>query len=189
MTELASMKKEWYASNNIKNLDTGAVEDATLDVINTVMFVKTVATKAVQRIYYGSKKLATNVANLFTSRPVVKTIVKNETKLERVNNAILTDGERKGLMGIRGKIELNTPKGMGRNKDTIINGRKYWGHILDRMQDRGIPLSAVENCIKNGKRLPAHSNRIKYYDSTNKLSVVVEKETGDLVSVTFETLK
>ena len=119
LPDLASMKKAWDISNNIKNLDKGTVEDATLDVINTVMFVKTVATKTVQGIYYGSKKLATNVANLFTSRPVVKTIIKNDAKLERLATKFPS------TKGYANKIKHEEELSVLRNKyKSLISGQK-----------------------------------------------------------------
>ena len=34
-----------------------------------------------------------------------------------------------------------------RNESAVINGRKYTGHALDRMQDRGFMPSVIENAI------------------------------------------
>ena len=84
LDEVTLIKNSWNESNNIKELDTGHIKDASIDVINTVMFVRTVAVKTAQGLYYGSKKLTTHVINLFKSRQVVKTIVKNDKKLERL---------------------------------------------------------------------------------------------------------
>ena len=99
----------------------------------------------------------------------------------------MSEAERKGFRGIRGQTEWHTPKGFGRNEDKIINGRKYWGHALDRMQYRGIPFSAVENCIKNGKIGPARrASRLEYYDKVNGIEVIIGKDTGDVISVIFK---
>ena len=38
-----------------------------------------------------------------------------------------------------------------RDQPGTISNREYSGHALDRMQDRGITPSVVENTIKNGK--------------------------------------
>ena len=38
----------------------------------------------------------------------------------------------------------------GRNKPTTIMGRDYSGHALDRMQERGLVPSVVENTIAHG---------------------------------------
>ena len=168
---------KWEAEKvHISNIKEG-VDDCSLDFAMFASGIK------------GVVSTATTAWKLFFSRKVTETAVKNATKIEKVVNDCLTEAERKGFRGIRGKIEFNTPKGMARNRDTMINGRKYWGHVLDRMQDRGVPISAIESCIKTGKRLVAHSGREKYYDAVNKLSVVVDKKSGDVVTVMWETLK
>ncbi len=82
---------------------------------------------------------------------------------------------------------MHTPKGFGRNKDRVINGRNYWGHVLDRMQDRGIPFSVVENCIKNGKIVFSKKQafRLEHHDIVNNIRVITDKNTGDVISVIF----
>ena len=104
---------------------------------------------------------------------------------------IISEAERKGFRGVRGQIELHTPKGFGRNKDRVINGRSYWGHVLDRMQDRGIPFSVVEDCIKNGKVVPSKKQvcRLEHHDKVNNIRVITDKNTGDVISVIFEGVK
>ena len=88
---------------------------------------------------------------------------------------ILFHWQKKGFRGVRGQIELHTPKesvGFGRNKDRVINGRNYWGHVLDRLQDRGIPFSVVEDCIKNGKVVPFKKQafRLVHHDEVNNIT-------------------
>ncbi len=114
------------------------------------------------------------------------TSTSGESASKNVDN-IISEAERKGFRGVRGQIELHTPKGFGRSKDRVINGRKYWGHALDRMQDRGIPLSAVEDCIKNGKVVPSTKqvSRLEHYDAVNNIKVITDKNTGDVISVIF----
>lgn len=45
----------------------------------------------------------------------------------------------------------------GTNKPAKINGRDYTGHSQDRMQERGIPPSAVEDAIINGSSSPGNT--------------------------------
>lgn len=85
---------------------------------------------------------------------------------------------RNRIMGNKNN-QYNQPKNPKyqslRNEDTIINGRLYSGHALDRMQDRGIPISVVEETIMYGKKTSTYSKRIQYYDSKNNITVVTEK--------------
>ncbi len=68
-----------------------------------------------------------------------------------------------------------------RNESSIIYGRKYTGHALDRMQDRGFMPSVIENAIKNNTRAPnKFAGRVQFYDSTNNISVVTEN--GEVVT-------
>ena len=146
------------------------------------------------------KQVGREAFEKFATRSVAKALIANEGKIQKATQIFkgakkdgkeLTEAERRGFKGIRGKLELNTPKGMGRNHDTIINGKKYWGHALDRMQDRGIPLSAVENCIKTGKRVTSKKDPLCWecHDAMNNIKVVTKKETGDVVSVMFGAMK
>ncbi len=67
--------------------------------------------------------------------------------------------------------------------DEIINGRKYFGHALDQMQNRGIPPSVVENAIKTGNKTPDPiTGRIQYHDPINKITVIIEEKTGDVIT-------
>ena len=40
------------------------------------------------------------------------------------------------------------------NKPQIISGRKYSGHAIDRMQERGLTPTVIEHIIKNGSKVP-----------------------------------
>lgn len=76
-----------------------------------------------------------------------------------------------------------------RNIETEINGRLFSGHALDQMQNRGIPLSEVENAIQNGTPTD-NSNRgtTVYYDSVNNVSIVTNSVTGNVITVSYEHL-
>ena len=65
-----------------------------------------------------------------------------------------------------------------RNMPTNIGGRDYSRHALDRMQDRGIPPSVVENTIKNGKKSPSRDGTFSHYDSTNNVTVITNNSGG-----------
>lgn len=72
----------------------------------------------------------------------------------------------------------------GANASTIILGRQYSGHAIDRLQGRGIPPSAVENAISTGQQLPgSRSGTTLYYDPVNELTVVTNTVTGRIITV------
>lgn len=88
-----------------------------------------------------------------------------------------TEGYRNYLSG-NSRLQFNQPKNPKyqplRNEDQILNGGVYSGHALDRMQDRGIPISVVEETIKYGKKSSSYSGRIQYYDAKNNITVITE---------------
>lgn len=83
---------------------------------------------------------------------------------------------------------MNQPKNPSyqpvRNEDAVIAGRHFSKHAIDRMQDRGILPSVVENAISNGKPTPSRGGTTIHYDATNKVSVVTNK-SGGVVTVTY----
>ncbi len=70
-----------------------------------------------------------------------------------------------------------------RNEPAIIHGRKYTGHALDRMQDRGFMSSVIENTISKGQALPgSFAGTLEHYDALNKVKVVVG-ESGQVITI------
>jgi len=70
-----------------------------------------------------------------------------------------------------------------RNQAAKINGRQYSEHALDRMQDRGLMPSCIENVLKTGRVSPADfPGGLEYYDSMNRLRVVVG-ERGKVITI------
>nr|WP_312838237.1 DUF4258 domain-containing protein [Pantoea piersonii] len=65
-----------------------------------------------------------------------------------------------------------------------IKNRKCSEHALDRMLDRGIFPSVVENTIRNGKSTPSRGGTTVHYDPESKVSVVTN-ESGKLVTVKY----
>jgi filamentous hemagglutinin len=84
--------------------------------------------------------------------------------------------------------QMNQPKNKDyqpvRNEATNINGLDYSAHAVDRMQDRGIPPSVVENTIKYGVSKPNGGGKTSYYDSGNNVSVIVNNK-GSVVTVQY----
>ncbi|NDL71496.1 DUF4258 domain-containing protein, partial [Vreelandella alkaliphila] len=86
------------------------------------------------------------------------------------------------------RLQLNQPKNPSyqpvRNESTNIGGREYSGHALDRMQDRGILPSVVENTIRNGQSYPSRGGTTVFHSSENNISVVVNRQ-GDVVTTRY----
>ncbi|MBP1149976.1 MULTISPECIES: RHS repeat-associated core domain-containing protein [Methylocaldum] len=76
----------------------------------------------------------------------------------------------------------NAPYQQTRNPDAVVNGRRYCGHALDQMQNRGLTPSVIEDTIKNGQRSPDPiPDRTRIYNSDNNITVIVEG--NDVVTV------
>jgi hypothetical protein len=81
--------------------------------------------------------------------------------------------EASGFIGRRGNpLEVRA----GTNSATIISGRRYSGHALDRMQGRGVPPSAVEDAIWHGQAAVGRGETTVYYSIDNDISVVVGRD-------------
>ena len=64
-----------------------------------------------------------------------------------------------------------------------INGIDYSAHALDQMQARGIVPSVVQNTIENGTTFTTRAGTIGYYDAVNNVRVIVNSQTGKVVTV------
>jgi hypothetical protein len=69
----------------------------------------------------------------------------------------------------------------GTNRPTIIRGRRYSGHALDRMQGRGIPPTVVEDTIQNGQESAGNTSGATIYKGDGV--IVVTGENGTVVTV------
>ncbi|MDR1423274.1 MAG: DUF4258 domain-containing protein [Azoarcus sp.] len=70
-----------------------------------------------------------------------------------------------------------------RNEPTVINDREYSGHALDRMQERGLMPSTIENTIDTGTQFTTRAGTTGFYDAVNNLRVIVNSVTGRVVTV------
>ncbi len=90
-------------------------------------------------------------------------------------------------MGGKGK-QFNQPKNPAyqptRNTPANIDGTDYAGHALDRMQDRGLTPSVIQNTIENGVPTPSRGGTTVFYDSTNNVSVVTNS-AGKVITVKY----
>jgi filamentous hemagglutinin len=84
--------------------------------------------------------------------------------------------------------QMNQPKNPSyqpvRNVPATISNREYSGHSLDRMQDRGITPSVVENVIKSGVSQPSRGGTTAHYDAANNISVVTNS-SGKVITVKY----
>jgi RHS repeat-associated protein len=89
---------------------------------------------------------------------------------------------RQGFKGQRG-FELRNPRGTTRNSDETIGGRRFSGHALDQMQNRGLMPSLIEDTISRGVRCDTTiSGRSGYYSFANRLTVIIDAD-GSVVTV------
>ena len=115
-------------------------------------------------------------------------------KLKGSNN---DTGQKHGIESLdRDNFSVHPSTPVGRRGDHIqvpppanarrtIEGRTFSGHALDRMQEQGIPSSAVENAIQYGEKSPARNNAERFYDKTNNITVIVDKNSGLVITADF----
>ena len=94
-------------------------------------------------------------------------------------------GAGTGFSGRRGALELkNSPLQPTRNVAEVINGRSFSGHALDQMQNRGIPLSVVEQALTKGTPFAGKRPGTQgFFDAVNKIRVIINSETGNVITV------
>jgi hypothetical protein len=93
-----------------------------------------------------------------------------------------TGREATGFLGHKG-FELKNLQAV-RNAPAVIGGRAFSGHALDQMQNRGIMPSVVENAIQTGSQVAGKTpGTVVYFDPVNKIRVIVNLETGNVVTV------
>ena len=116
--------------------------------------------------------------------PLVKPVLKKIRKSVFSNGVVQKKLSNPKLpVGRKGAPLKEFTKGITRNTSTIINGRKFTGHALDQMQNRGIlSPGAVLDVIKN----PLKTMQGKKPNTTvflgDKLKVVLNK-FGDVITV------
>jgi hypothetical protein len=71
-----------------------------------------------------------------------------------------------------------------RNLPGTIGNILYSGHAFDQMQNRGLPPSVAEQAMRDGVPSPGKTiERVEYYDPVNRVVVVRDKYTGNVISV------
>lgn len=164
--------------------------DAGLDFVPVVGTIKTLV-EAQSALDY-----LTVAASLIPGERVASAILKNAEKAlakgdvaeaSRLINKASDEVYAAFPMGSK-RNPMNQPSNPSyqpvRNQPATISNREYSGHALDRMQDRGIIPSVVENTIKNGKSTPSRDGTTVHFDPENKVSVVTN-ESGRVVTVKY----
>lgn len=62
-----------------------------------------------------------------------------------------------------------------------IRNTTYSRHALDRMEQRRIPPSVVEEALKHGTSTPSYDNTTAYYDSKNDVTVIWSNQLKQVV--------
>ena len=90
-----------------------------------------------------------------------------------------------GNKGMKGIVEYKplVKDAPARHTEYAINDRRFCGHAVDQMQNRGIHPSAVENKINVGKK-EFSDEKILFYDRENNITVITETN-GDVVSTYY----
>ncbi|VAZ60541.1 hypothetical protein LAUMK7_02955 [Mycobacterium kansasii] len=81
---------------------------------------------------------------------------------------------------------MDVPRGT--NAPATIDGTSFSGHALDEMQSDGIPVSVVQNTLRNGLSAPSRGGTTVFFDPVNNVSVV-QAASGRIVTVSFGDLR
>ncbi len=82
-----------------------------------------------------------------------------------------------GRVGSRLKVQPGT------NAFTTLNGISYSGHVSDRMQERGIPPSDVEEALTTGIVSSSVPGTSRFHDPENNIKVFQNDVTGVVITV------
>jgi filamentous hemagglutinin len=111
--------------------------------------------------------------------------------VEEVAGEVATRVEQK----VSTAVDASTPVGRrgmnptprvqnGLRTPTIIYGREYSAHAIERIQERGLTPMVVENAIKTGltkqNKLPGN---LEHFDEINNITVITCEKTGKVVTV------
>ena len=92
----------------------------------------------------------------------------------------------KSPVGRSSNVLQEFTKAAARNTSSVINGRKYTGHALDQMQNRGIiSPTAVDDVIRNPDQvIPGNTLGTCIYSRDNLK--VVTNTSGDVITVLWQ---
>ena len=85
----------------------------------------------------------------------------------------------------RFKLDPPSKDAPPRNPPGILDSMPYSGHALDQMQNRGLPPTVADQATRDGVQSRGNApEKIEYYDPINRIIVVRNKDTGNVISVT-----
>jgi hypothetical protein len=75
--------------------------------------------------------------------------------------------------------------GRPRYPDTKIQGTSYSSHAQQRMQERGIPPSAVKEAVRTGRTTPGRDGTLQHYDAKNNITVITDAKTKKVITTRY----
>lgn len=70
-----------------------------------------------------------------------------------------------------------------RNVEFKVGNTTLTGHAQDQMQNRGIPLTAVMNAIRNGKAVPGRNGTFEIADAINGFRLILNQDKSKVITV------
>lgn len=95
-------------------------------------------------------------------------------------------------IGGRGRpLNVTIPTGQtARNAPTVIGGRSYSAHALDRMQGQGIMPSVVESTVVPRNAIAGKvPGTTAYYDDANNVTVILNSGSGRVITVDYGRIR
>jgi hypothetical protein len=123
-----------------------------------------------------------NIGGALLAKKEDRRLINPDTKKPNVPDAPVKDVPASAPTGTKGS-PIRVPRGT--NSPETISGRDYSGHALDEMQSDGITPSVVEEVIQQGQASQGNKpGTTQYDDSKNGVRVVVNSNTGTVITVT-----
>jgi len=123
----------------------------------------------------GEKAVETLAARI--ARDKLESALKPEEGTSANVERVISDKHSSTPIGHKGKPLEVTPSS---NLPSVIAGRNYKGHALDRMQERGVTPTVVEDTIQSTQGIQSHGSTVMH--ESNQLRVILN-ENGEVVTV------
>ena len=169
--------------------DVTAVKVVEAPLLSSIKVTEDVICKAVQ---YGDQIVA-NALEVIKKNPQILT--QEGKTIVQVMQEVAEQSHLRPNLGYRPpEPHSSTPvfrKGQRGNElrrfePTIIYGREYSGHALERITLRGLTPSAIENAIKNGATFfGKKAGTLAHYDKINNITAITNSENGRIITIYF----
>ena len=118
----------------------------------------------------------------------------NAKPLQSISKNISTSIEQKGSSNLMGSKRMQLQyapfQKLSLNNPITIDGIKYSGHAIDKMQNIGIVPSIVDNVIKKGTSMVGKRvNTLRYFDADNNITVITNSLTKEIITVSHGKIK